>query len=73
VSGIPPRTSSAATADDPTAGELMSSDEAQFRAMVTAIVARSRKAQGLPPNVEDDATLRRVAAVVTSAPLRQAG
>lgn len=47
--------------------------EEQFRAVAAEMVSQSRAAQGLPPCVENDAVLRRVADVVMSAPLCEAG
>lgn len=38
---------------------------------VAAYVERSRKAQGLPPRVDDEATARRVAAVLVSLPVTE--
>lgn len=73
VSRSPRKTSNAAAVADVADGQVPLPEEEHFRGVAAEMVAQSRAAQGLPPCVEDDAALRRVAVVVTSGPLRKAG
>jgi hypothetical protein len=45
-------------------------DGAARRALVTEMVATSRRAQGLPPRVEDAAALAKVSDLVTAGEIR---